>query len=155
MIKPYFPAREGDPAPLRAETRRRVRFEEVDSMGIVWHGRYASFFEDARDALGERFGITYMDFYHHGILVPIRQLHADFHRPLRLREEVTIEASLHFSEAARINHSFVIRGRAGETATTGYSVQMMLDTDHNLCMLPPPFYEAFLARWKQGRIRNP
>lgn len=152
MTKPYFPAREGDPPPLRAEVRRRVRFEEVDSIGIVWHGRYAGYFEDARDALGERYGIGYMDFYEHGILVPIKQLHADFHRPLRLKEEVTVEATLHYSEAARINHAFVIRDRQGAVATTGYTVQMMLDRDRNLCMIPPPFYEAFLERWREGRI---
>ncbi len=152
MIKPYFTSRGDDPAPLRAETQRRVRFEEVDSIGIVWHGRYASYFEDARDALGERYGIAYMDFYTNGILVPIRKLHADFHRPLRLREEVTVEAALHYSEAARINYSFVVRDSAGKVATTGYSVQMMLDTDLNLCMLPPAFYAEFLRRWKQGEV---
>jgi acyl-CoA thioester hydrolase len=128
-----------------------VRFEEVDSLGIVWHGRYASYFEDARDALGERCGIAYMDFYENGILVPIRKLHADFHRPLQLREEVTIEASLHFTKAARINHSYVIRDSRGEVATTGYSVQMMLDADYNLCMIPPRFYADFLRQWKEGR----
>ena len=152
MTKPYFPAREGDPPPLCAEVRRRVRFEEVDSIGIVWHGRYAGYFEDARDALGERYGIGYMDFYENGILVPIKQLHADFHRPLRLKDEVTVEATLHYSEAARINHAFVIRDRQGAVATTGYTVQMMLDRDRNLCMIPPPFYEAFLERWREGRI---
>jgi acyl-CoA thioester hydrolase len=151
-MKPYFPAREGDPPPLRAEVRRKVRFQEVDSIGIVWHGRYAGYFEDARDALGEQYGIGYMDFYENGILVPIKQLHADFHRPLRLKDEVTVEATLHYSDAARINHAFVIRDREGAVATTGYTVQMMLDKDRNLCMIPPPFYEAFLARWREGRV---
>jgi acyl-CoA thioester hydrolase len=151
-MKPYFPAREGDPPPLRAEIRRKVRFEEVDSLGIVWHGRYAGYFEEARDALGERYGIGYTDFYENGILVPIKQLHTDFHRPLQLKEEVTVEATLHYSEAARINHAFVIRDRQGAVTTTGFTVQMMLDRDRNLYMIPPPFYEAFLERWREGRI---
>lgn len=29
-----------------------IRFSEVDSMGIVWHGSYALYFEDAREAFG-------------------------------------------------------------------------------------------------------
>ncbi len=150
MIKPYFPAREGDPLPLRAGIRRKVRFEEVDSIGIVWHGRYAGYFEEARDALGEAYGIGYMDFYKNGILVPIKVLHTDFLRPLQLREEVVVEASLHYSEAARINHAFVIRDHEGRVTTTGYTVQMMLDMDRKLCMFPPPFFEDFLNRWKEG-----
>lgn len=154
MIKPYFRAREGDPPPLRAAVSRRVRFEEVDSIGIVWHGRYAGYFEEARDALGERYGVGYMDFFDNGILVPVKSLHADFHRPLQLREEVVVEASLHYSEAARINYAFVIRDHEGTVTTTGYSIQMMLDMDRKLCMFPPPFYEDFLRRWKRGEIRE-
>ncbi len=155
MMKPYFHMREGDPPPLRAEIRRKVRFEEVDSIGIVWHGRYAGYFEEARDALGESHGIGYMDFYNNGILVPIKRLHTDFQRPLQLKEEVVVEASLHYSEAARINHSFVIRDQEGAVATTGYTVQMMLDMDRNLCMFPPPFFEDFLRRWREGELMKP
>lgn len=152
MRKPYFPARAGDPPPLRAAVQRKVRFQEVDSIGIVWHGRYAGYFEEARDALGERYGIGYMDFFENGIVVPVKSLHVDFHRPLQLREEVVVEASLHYSEAARINHAFVIRDAEGRVTTTGYSVQMMLDRDRKLCMFPPPFFEDFLNRWKRGEI---
>jgi acyl-CoA thioester hydrolase len=146
--KPYFKAREGDPSPLSARVLRKVRFQEVDSAGMVWHGRYAGYFEEARDALGELYGIGYLDFYRNGVFVPVRMFHVDFYRPLRLQEEVVVEASLHYSEAARINHSFVILDREENVATTGYTVQMMLDADRNLCVFPPPFYEDFLRRWR-------
>jgi acyl-CoA thioester hydrolase len=154
MNKPYFPARPGDPEPLRRTVTRRVRFEEVDSLGIVWHGRYASYFEDARDALGEAYGIAYMDFYHRGVVVPIKKIHVDFHRPLRFRVEARIEAALRWSEAARMNYEFVIRDGTGRVAATGYTVQMMLDLQDNLCMIPPPFYADFLERWKTGKLEK-
>ena len=49
-ISNYFPE-EGDmPKPLVAEVKRRVRFEEIDLLGMVWHGRYPSYFEDGRIA---------------------------------------------------------------------------------------------------------
>ncbi len=153
IMKPYFPANEDAPGPLRTRTRRRVRFEEVDSLGIVWHGRYAGYFEDARDALGEKYGIGYMDFFRNGVVVPIKQLHVDYHRPLGLREEVVIEAVLHWSKAARLNYEFIIRDAEGRTATTGFTVQMMLDAEDNICLVPPPFYEEFLERWKAGALK--
>ena len=59
MIKPYFPSSKEQPLPLRIQAKRRVRFEEVDSLGFVWHGRYPSFFEDARTALGDKYDIGY------------------------------------------------------------------------------------------------
>ena len=62
MRKPYFPSVKGSPPPLRIRVERKVRFEETDPLGIVWHGRYASFFEDARTAAGEKYGFGYPGF---------------------------------------------------------------------------------------------
>ena len=109
MIKPYFPTSKGQPQPLRIRTTRRVRFEEVDPLGFVWHGRYSSFFEDARTALGDKYGIGYLDFYKHGIITPIKKIHIDYHHPLRFQEDFAIEGLLHWSEAARINFEFIIK----------------------------------------------
>ncbi len=152
MITPYFTAEEGAPAPLRESLSRRVRFEEVDPLGIVWHGRYASYFEDARVALTDRYGIGYLDFHGKGVLAPIRKFHVDYLRSLRFRETFTVEAVLHWTEATRLNMEFVLRNEAREVTTTGYTVQMMLDADRNLLMLPPPFYKDFLDRWRNGAL---
>ncbi len=151
MHKPYFPFQDGHPEPLQAVCSRRVRFEEVDPLGIVWHGRYPSYFEDARMALGEKYGISYMTFYEHGILTPIKMLHVDYLLPLHFDKQFSIEGIQHFSEAARINIEYVIRNIAGQITTRGYTVQMILDRDKNIMVSLPPFFEDFCERWKQGR----
>jgi acyl-CoA thioester hydrolase len=152
MMKPYFKARGDQPDPLRVRIERTVRFEEVDSIGIVWHGRYASYFEDARVALGQKYGIGYMDFYSQGVIAPIKKMHFDYYRPLRFQETMRIEGILHWSEAARLNFEFSIRNGNGELSTTGYSVQMLLDTDGNILVVPPGFYEAFCRKWEAGEL---
>lgn len=152
MRKPYFPRQADAPEPLRMTVARTVRFEEVDPLSIVWHGRYPSYFEDGRVLLGERYGIGYMDFYDNGILAPIKQMHVDYHRPLHFREEFTIEAILHWSEAARLNHEFILRDSGEQVATTGYTVQMMMDPDKNILLVPPEFYQQFLERWRNGEL---
>ena len=153
MIKPYFKPLEGQPAPLRIRIEQTVRFEEVDALGIVWHGRYASYFEDARVAFGQKYGIGYMDFHANGVVAPIKQMHFDYHRPLKFGDKMTIEAILHWSEAARMNFEFIIQADNGELSTTGYTVQMMLDLDENILVLLPPFYKKFLDNWKAGVLK--
>lgn len=149
---PYFPIVSGAPPPLRVQQMRRVRFEEVDSLGIVWHGRYASYFEDARVALGRRYGIGYEEFRQHATPVPIKQMHLDYVLPLRFDEEIVIEAIMHYTEAARMNLEFVIRNAAGAIATTGYTIQLMLDQNFQLLIVPPPFYQEFCRRWQAGEL---
>jgi acyl-CoA thioester hydrolase len=153
MSKGYFPAQDGAPPPLRVSVERQVRFEEVDPLNIVWHGRYPSFFEDARVAFGEKYGIGYLDCYEQGILTPIKKMHVDYFRPLKFLERFTIEGILHWSAAARLNFEFILRNGAGEITTTGYTVQMMLDIELNVMLIPPPFVSDFLQRWSQGEIR--
>ena len=152
MLKPYFPQRNNQPEPLRVCVERTVRFEEVDALGIVWHGRYASYFEDARIALGLKYGIGYMDFYTQGVVAPIKIMHFDYHRPLRFQETMTIKGILHWSEAARMNYEFIIRNSNGDLATTGFTVQMMLDSNENILVVPPPFYLEFCKKWKIGEL---
>ena len=152
MQKGYFKSVAGDPEPLRVTVERTVRFEEVDPLGIVWHGRYPGYFEDARVAFGDRYGIGYMDFYRAGILAPIKKLHVDYQRPLRFSDPFTIEGVLHWSEAARLNFEFILRNASGEVTTSGYTVQMLMDTEHTVLLVPPPFYQQFCARWAKGEL---
>ena len=153
MRKPYFPSRKDDPTPLRVTVDRQVRFEETDPLGIVWHGRYASYYEDARSAAGEKYGIGYLDLHRNGIVAPIRIMHSDYHRPLRYHENFTIEGIFHWTEAARIDIEYIIRDKEGLLATTGYTVQIMLDMDGNLLLIPPPFYREFCEKWRAGQFR--
>jgi acyl-CoA thioester hydrolase len=152
MRKPYFTPVKNAPVPLSLTVKRCVRFEEVDSMGIVWHGCYPSYFEDARVALGHRYGISYSDFIREKIPVPIRQMQIDYFYPLRFEEDIEITAILHWSDAARINFEYQIRSSGGQLVCTGCTVQMMLDRDLNVLLAPPPFFAAFLQRWKQGEL---
>ena len=143
------------PQPLSFTVERRVRFEEVDALGIVWHGRYPSYFEDVREALGDHYGIGYLDFFKNGIAAPIRQLHFDYVHPLQLREKFTIKGELHWSEAARLNLTYQIFNTQGKLTTSGYSVQMMLNyQDKAVLMVPPPFMQNFLQRWRQNFIQR-
>ena len=152
MRKPYFKSQTDAPRSLHCTVERVVRFEEVDALGIVWHGRYPSYFEDGRVLLGERYGLSYMDFYHQGIIAPIKQMHIDYQSPLRFGEPFTIEGILHWSDAVRLNHEFILRNAAGEVTTTGYTVQLLMDQAENVLMVPPPFYDEFRQRWQAGEL---
>lgn len=153
MKKPYFKTHANDPAPLRGKVTRHIRFQEVDMLTIVWHGHYTSFFEDARVKMGDQYGIGYMDFYGQGVLAPIKTAHVDFIRPLHFKDEITIEGTLHYSQAARLNSEYIIRDSKNRMAATGYIVQMMLNTDYELFLTQPEFYKNFCDRWKAGQIK--
>ena len=149
--KSYFPQIKGAPAPLRHVVQRTVRFEEVDPMNIVWHGRYPSYFEDGRTALGDLYGIGYMDLYRYQVAAPIKKMQVDYIKPLRFGETFSIETLLHWTEAARMNYEFIIRDASGEKATTGCTVQLFVQNDE-LLMFQPDFFADLCEKWKNGTL---
>ena len=152
MKKGYFPIDPLAPPPLRIKVSRRVRFEEADPLGIVWHGRYASYFEDARERLGNSLGIGYTDFFVRGLSIPLKRFVVDFLHPLAYPEEFFVEAILHWSEAMRLNYEFVIHNVSHTVCATGCTVHLLVDRELNLQMTTPEFYRKFLDRWRAGKV---
>ena len=68
---------------LTASKEFEIRFSEVDSMNVVWHGSYALYFEDAREAFGAKFGLAYMTIADNGCFAPLVDLSFQYLRPIR------------------------------------------------------------------------
>lgn len=150
----YYPHIPDSPLPLMARTTRKVRFEEVDSLGIVWHGRYPSYMEDGREAFGKKYGLSYITMYKEGFMAPIVQMHIDYHNPLRFNEEFTIEAVLHWSDAVRLNFQYLITGVSGLIVATGYTVQLITNLDMEILLVRNDFMAHFCELWKGNRFNE-
>ena len=75
---------------LKAEKSIRVRFSEVDSMGIVWHGSYPLYFEDAREEFGRRYKLEYMRMYDFGFFAPLVNLSFNYKKPIRHGDQIMV-----------------------------------------------------------------
>ena len=143
------------PQPLRATAVRTVRFQEVDLMGVVWHGRYMEYFEDGRSALGKACGLDYEDFFREGIKAPIVHIEVEYKHPLLLGDAVRIETSLLWTEAVRLNHEYVLKRDAdGKEVARGRSVQLLLDASNNLLFVWPEYFVRLRNDWRRGVLRN-
>ena len=148
--KHYFPEDATQPQPLTVVTERRVRFEEVDSLGMVWHGRYPSYFEDGRIAIGDAYGLSYQTFMDNKIAAPIVQMHLDYKSPLRFDEIMVIETTLHWTDAAKLNYSYLITNKNGVHVTSGYTVQLFTAVNGTVMLVIPEWLEEFRRKWQEG-----
>jgi len=136
-------------AALTAETDLKVRFSEVDSMKIVWHGNYVHYFEDGREAFGKKYdGIGYLDMYANGFTAPIVDMRLQYLRPLSVGETAVIETRYIDSPAAKLCFEYIIRRSSdGEIAVKGSTMQVFLDSNGELCLTLPPFVEEWKKKW--------
>jgi acyl-CoA thioester hydrolase len=132
---------------LMTETLIRVRFSEIDSMGVVWHGQYLKYFEDGREDFGNKFGISYMNFYSQGILVPIVKIDCNYKRPLVYGDTALVETRFVECEAAKTKFDYTIyNNRNHEIVATGSSIQVFMNLSHELLLNFPTFFLEWKTR---------
>ncbi len=136
-------------ASLICHTTFRVRFSEVDSMNIVWHGDYVRYFEDGREAFGREYpGLSYQDIYKSGFLTPIVELNVSYKHPLTVDDTAIVETRFIDTPAAKICFEYIIRRESdGVVIATGNSVQVFIDENKELQLLSPVFYENWKKKW--------
>ncbi len=136
---------------LRAEKEFDIRFSEVDSMGIVWHGSYSLYFEDARECFGKKYHLEYLYIFEQGFYAPLVELHLEYKKPLKYKDRARIEIMYRHTEAAKLIFDYKIYSLpANELVATGYSVQVFLDLNFNLMWELPPFIE----KWQTTYLAN-
>lgn len=124
-----------------------VKFNEADSLGIVWHGHYVRYFEDGREAFGEKYALRYLDIFAAGYTVPVVNVQCDYKRPLRYGDRVKVETTFVDDLAAKIRFEYVLTNPAtGEIIAKGSTVQVFLDKETSTLQLTTP---VFFSEWKQ------
>lgn len=138
----------GEPA-LSCTTPLRVRFSEVDSMRVVWHGEYVRYFEDGREAFGEQYpGLGYLDIYNSGYTTPIVEMHVEYKLPLRIAERAVVETRYLPTPAAKICFEYTIRRKSDQAVVaTGSTMQVFVNGDGEMELTPPEFFKAWKRKW--------
>jgi len=137
---------------LSVTTQVRVRFQEVDSMRIVWHGHYLTYFEDARRAFGRRYGLDYPVFLENNIGAPVVSVWVDFLSPAMGNDVLEVEARLYKSEGAQLEFSYEVkRAETGVLLASGGSLQVFTTLRGELLLTWPALmierYEAWKDLW--------
>ena len=127
-----------------------LRFSEVDSMGIVWHGSYAQYFEEGREAFGKEYKLGYMDIFGAGYLAPLVSLDIQYKKVLTYPQKIKVETIYMPTDAAKIQFQYKIYNAEGELTTTGSSVQVFLDINRQLILFNPDFY----TQWKNRYLND-
>ncbi len=113
---------------LGAESRSPVRFSDVDAYGVVWHGNYIHYMEDARAAFGQVHGedFTFQD--SPDMMAPVVHSSLDHRAPLRPDDTVTVRAYFLVPTSTKIEFLYVVfRTSDMLPVATAYTVQILTD----------------------------
>ena len=71
---------------------KRVLPQHTDYAGVMWHGAYVQWLEEARVEALQAAGLGYAAMTAMGVDMPVVTLHLDYRHPLRHGDEVNLES---------------------------------------------------------------
>lgn len=136
---------------LTTTKRVRIRFNEVDSLGIVWHGHFVKYLEDGREDFGAKHGLTYLDFKANNFAIPIVKCDIDYKRTIQYGDEIDVETTYIDSEAAKLVFTYKLsNSKTGALLATAKTIQVFTSFEKELSYVAPEFFIKW--RKKQGLI---
>ncbi|MDQ2977659.1 MAG: acyl-CoA thioesterase [Acidobacteriota bacterium] len=114
-----------------------VRFAECDSYAVVWHGHYALYLEQVREAFTGRFGFTATRALSIGYRVPITRMEIRYRRAVLADTEIRVSARLRRPDVARLILDYEIRDASGELLASAETEQVVLGASGELLLTLP------------------
>ena len=140
------------PGIIDATIETVVAFHDVDIAGVVWHGHYLKYLENARWALMERidFGLDAM--LASGYAWPIVEVHVKHVRPARFGDRLAVRASLaEWQNRIAVNY-LVTHAGTRERVARAQTVQVAVEATSGALQFVSP--SALLER-VQAAIKTP
>lgn len=131
---------------MTSETKIRVRYGETDQMGVVYHGNYALYFEEARTEALRHIDVTYKSLEEFGVMMPVVSLQTDFKRPARYDDLLTIKSAMKELPTVKLELFYEVYNEAGVLLATGSSTLAFIDKQTKRPVrCPEHLYQKFAA----------
>ena len=117
------------------EIEVRVRYQETDPMGLLYHANYFTYFEIGRTELLRAGGGNYRKMEEEGLFVVVVRADCRFHRPARYDDLLKIRTTVSRVTPAKIQHEYQVL-RDGETLAVGHTTLAIVDRDGRVRRVP-------------------
>jgi acyl-CoA thioester hydrolase len=108
----------------------RVRYSETDQMQTFYNSRALEWFEVGRTELSRAMGVSYAEWEHRGIRLPLIEAHVYFTGRAKYDDLLEMTTSIHREGRARIRfENRIVQTDGSGDVAHGFTVHAMLGTD--------------------------
>jgi len=135
---------------LPIELKIALRFSDTDAMGVVWHGNYLRYFEDAREYFGQQYRLDNLTIHASGFFTPIVHSELNYKYPLYYGQHAIVRAKLIYTSAAKVVFDYELFNESAQSVScTGTTTQVFLDaTTRELSLTKPDF----IINWESQQV---
>ncbi|TCS83580.1 acyl-CoA thioesterase [Tepidibacillus fermentans] len=113
------------------DTEIRVRYQETDQMGVVYHANYLVWFEVARTELVRALGVDYRKLEKMGLYLPVVDVSCQYKLSAKYDDEIIVRSRIAEYSSLRLTMEYeVIRKEDGKLLATGKTKHVWLDQEY-------------------------
>ncbi|TFB23100.1 acyl-CoA thioesterase [Filobacillus milosensis] len=102
----------------------KVRYQETDQMGVVYHANYLVWFEIGRTQLIEQLGFNYASIEDEGVVSPVLDIQAKYKQAVRYGQTAKIKTWIEHYDGFRVTYGYEVYTQEGTLAVTGESIHV-------------------------------
>ncbi|MBE9223329.1 acyl-CoA thioesterase [Cyanobacterium stanieri LEGE 03274] len=138
---------------LRATTEEWFEYpitvhpHHTDYAGVVWHGNYIPWLEEARIEYLRQIGIDYVDLVNAGCELPVVEINLRYHQPLKMGQSAIVKTRLNQIQKVRMHWDYeIVSFTSQQLYLSGRVTLVGIDTQKGkiLRQLPPILQEALI-----------
>lgn len=129
----------------------RVRYEETDRMGVVYHSNYIVYFEVGRTEFLRAMGCRYRELEEQGFVLAVTECAAKFHRSAHYDDLLSVRVWVEELGKSTLRLGYEI-WRESELLVTGHTAHAMLG---KVTMRPIRIAEAMRVALERGMAEHP
>ena len=122
---------------ITSETKIRVRYDEVDKMGYVYHGNYAKYYHISRTELLRRIGISDKELENNNVILPVIEMSIKYIKPIFYDDIITIRTYLYNIPTSRMIFHHEVRNHNDEVINQADSTLAFVDINTRVPMRAP------------------
>jgi len=121
----------------------RVRYREVDRMGVVYHAHYIDYFEAARTEMIRALGVPYLPIENSGLCIQVVQVNIRFHSPAFYDDELIVTVRVRKLPSIRLTLENEVRRRGEDKILASGQIDLcFVDAETSRVVRAPDFFVA-------------
>lgn len=130
----------------------KVRYKDIDQMGVMYYSRYYEYFEAARTDMMRDLGLTYKALEAEGIMMPVVHSESDYFAGPGFDDHLTCITEIRDWPRGKMEiHYTLVNNDDPETILNrGKTIHAFVKMNGKPTRIPPSLKQALEQKWKQS-----
>ncbi|EKO3480979.1 acyl-CoA thioesterase [Vibrio fluvialis] len=136
--------------PLETEVTLVTSFQDADPMGVVYHGNYFRYFEEARRELLDKIAYGYLAMNDSGYMWPVIDTRVKYVKAIPFNHKIRVHARLtEWENRLRIDY-VIFDAERGQRMCKAHTTQVAVERQtQEMCFVSPTVFTDKVSHWHQ------